>query len=173
MMGNKLAILLAAVLMLTGCGRSEGEPDDVPQIPAVDAVETEQIPEEVPAYPENPAVSAVYGNEYTGERESYTADDSEYASEVVFLTDGAVRDFRLLGLTLEEITDDGEVVFSFEELYVYGELTPEKGLAVRMNIPETIPYYGISYMDGTGAVRVFSVNYSGFDGSVQLAEIGG
>ena len=108
-----------------------------------------------------------------GERDSYTADDSEYASEVVFLTDGAVRDFRLLGLTLEEITDDGELVFSFEELYVYGELTPEKGLAVRMNIPETIPYYGISYMDGTGAVRVFSVNYSGFDGSVQLAEIGG
>jgi len=42
-----------------------------------------------------------------------------------------------------------------------------------MSLPETIPFYGISYTDGTGTDRVFSVNLSGFDGSVYLAEIGG
>ena len=42
-----------------------------------------------------------------------------------------------------------------------------------MSLPETIPFYGISYTDGTGADRVFSVNLSGFDGSVYLVEIGG
>ena len=49
----------------------------------------------------------------------------------------------------------------------------KQGLAVKMSLPETIPFYGISYTDGTGADRVFSVNLSGFDGSVYLAEIGG
>jgi len=128
---------------------------------------------EKPAYPEDPTVIAVYGSDYTGGYDSYTADDAEYAVDVVFTTDGAVRDFKVIALTLNEISDEGYVSFFFEDLYVYGDLTPEKGLAVKMSLPETIPFYGISYTDGTGAERVFSVNLSGFDGSVQLAEIGG
>ena len=128
---------------------------------------------EKPEYAENPTVSAVYGNDYTGEYDSFVADDADYAVDVVFTTDAAVRNFKVLALTLNEITDDGEVSFFFEELYTYGELTPDKGLGVKMSLPETIPFYGISYTDGTGADRVFSVNLSGFDGSVQLAEIGG
>ena len=125
-----------------------------------------------PEYAENPTVSAVYGNNYTGEYDSFAADDADYAVEVVFTTDAAVRNFKVLALTLDEITDDGYVSFFFEELYAYGELTPDKGLAVKMSLPETIPFYGISYTDGTGADRVFSVNLSGFDGSIQLVEIG-
>ena len=128
---------------------------------------------EKPAYPENPTVSAVYGNDYTGEYDSFTADDAEYAVDVVFTTDGTVRNFKVIALTLNEITDDGYVSFFFDDLYIHGDLTPDKGLAVRMSLPETIPFYGISYTDGTGADRVFSVNLSGFDGSIQLAEIGG
>ncbi|MBR3997584.1 MAG: hypothetical protein IKI93_04490, partial [Clostridia bacterium] len=128
---------------------------------------------EKPAYPENPTVSAVYGNDYTGEYDSFAADDGDYAVDVVFTTDGTVRNFKVLSLTLNEITDDGYVSFFFEDLYAYGELTPDKGLAIKMSLPETIPFYGISYTDGTGADRVFSVNLSGFDGSVYLAEIGG
>ena len=128
---------------------------------------------EKPEYAENPTVSAVYGNDYTGEYDSFAADYTDYAVDVVFTTDATVRNFKVLALTLNEITDDGEVSFFFEELYTYGELTPDKGLGVKMSLPETIPFYGISYTDGTGADRVFSVNLSGFDGSVQLAEIGG
>lgn len=128
---------------------------------------------EKPEYPENPTVSAVYGNDYTGEYESFAADYTDYAVDVVFTTDGTVRNFKVLALTLNEITDDGYMSFLFKDLYTYGELTPDKGLAVKMSLPETIPFYGISYTDGTGADRVFSVNLSGFDGSVYLAEIGG
>jgi len=128
---------------------------------------------EKPAYPENPTVSAVYSNDYTGEYDSYAADYTDYAVDVVFTTDGTVRNFKVLALTLNEITDDGYMSFFFKDLYTYGELTPDKGLAVKMSLPETIPFYGISYTDGTGAEHVFSVNLSGFDGSVYLAEIGG
>ena len=115
----------------------------------------------------------MYGNDYTGEHDSFTADDAEYAVDVVFTTDGTVRNFKVISLTLNETTDDGYVSFFFEDLYTHGELTPGKGLAVRMSLPETIPFYGISYIDGTDAGRVFSVNLSGFDGSIQLAEIDG
>ena len=126
-----------------------------------------------PAYPENPTVSAVYGNDYTGEYDSFAADYTDYAVDVVFTTDAAVRNFKVLALTLNEITDDGYVSFFFQDLYTHGELTPDKGLSVKMSRPETIPFYGISYTDGTGTDRVFSVNLSGFDGSVYLVEIGG
>lgn len=128
---------------------------------------------EKPEYAENPTVSVVYGNDYTGEYDSFAVDDADYAVDVVFTTDGTVRNFKVIALTLNEITDDGYMSFFFEELYTYGDLTPDKGLAVKMSLPETIPFYGISYTDGTGADRVFSVNLSGFDGSVYLEEIGG
>ena len=128
---------------------------------------------EKPAYPENPTVSAVYGKDYTGEYDSFAADYTDYAVDVVFTTDGTVRNFKVIALTLNEITDDGYMSFFFKDLYTYGDLTPDNGLAVKMSLPETIPFYGISYTDGTGADRVFSVNLSGFDGSVYLAEIGG
>jgi len=128
---------------------------------------------EKPAYPGNPTVSAVYGKDYTGEYDSFAADYTDYAVDVVFTTDGTVRNFKVLALTLKEITEDGSMSFSFKDMYTYGELTPDKGLAVKMSLPETIPFYGISYTDGTDTERVFSVNLSGFDGSVYLTEIGG
>ena len=66
---------------------------------------------EKPVYESDPTVSAVYAHEYMGECDEYTIDDSEYAAKVVFTTDGAVRDFKLITLTLNEITDDGDVSF--------------------------------------------------------------
>lgn len=128
---------------------------------------------EKPMYAENPTITAFYDHEYAGAYDEYTADDSEYAAKVVFTTDGTVRDFKILALTVTDVSEEGSVSFAFDELYTYGELTPDKGLAVKMSLPETIPFYGISYTDGTGADRIFSVNLSGFDGSVYLAEIGG
>ena len=128
---------------------------------------------EEPAYAENPTVTAVYGSDYTGAYDIFIADEAEYAVDVVFTTDSTVQDFRVYALTLDEITDDGYVSFFFEELYFQEELTPEKGLAVKMSLPETIPFYGITYVDGSGATRTFSVNLSGFDGSVYLADISG
>ena len=128
---------------------------------------------EKPIYAENPTLQAVYGSDYTGEYDSYSAEEGEYAVDVVFLTDGTVRDFKVLALTVTDVSEDGNVSFAFDDLYYYGELKQEKGLAVKMSLPETIPFYGISYTDGTGNTRIFSVNLSGFDGSVYLAEIGG
>ncbi len=175
---KRTLILLAAMLAMTGCGfcGSDPETDAVPD--AVQPVQTESdsgapVEETDVVYADNPTVQAMFAHEYTGEWDEYALSDSEYAERVVFLTDGAVKDFRLMALKLEEITDAGKISFAAEVLYHHGDLTPERGLAVTMNLPETIPYYGISYTDGTGAERLFSVSLSGFDGSVYLSEIGG
>ncbi len=128
---------------------------------------------EKPVYAENPTITVLYDHEYTGKYDEYTADDSEYAAKVVFTTDGAVRDFKVIALTVTDVSEDGNISFMFNDLYVCGDLIPEKGLAVKMSLPETVPFYGISYTDGNGETRIFSVNLSGFDGSVYLAEIGG
>ena len=127
----------------------------------------------VPAYSGEPMLSAVFASDYTGACDSFVADDAEYAVDVVFTTDTTVWDFKVIALTLNEISDEGYLSFFYEELYNHGELTPEKGLAVTMNLPETIPFYAVSYTDGTGTERVFSVNLSGFDGSVYLEDISG
>ena len=127
---------------------------------------------EKPVYADNPTVTVCYDREYTGKYDEYTADDSEHAAKVVFATDSTVRNFKIVALTVTDITDEGAVSFVYDVMYTYGSLTPEKGFAVTMSLPETIPFYGISYTDGTGETRIFSVNLSGFDDSVYLAEIG-
>lgn len=171
-------ILLAAMLAMTGCGVRDADPETNAVPDAVQMVQTESdsgdpVEETDVVYADNPTVQAMFAHEYTGEWDEYAVSDSVYAERVVFLTDGAVKDFCLMALKLEEITDYGKISFASEVLYHHGDLTPERGLAVTMNLPETIPYYGISYTDGTGEERMFSVNLSGLDGSVYLSEIGG
>jgi len=189
-------LLLAILLTVTGCAlrnsvlepsatgdsRTE-EYDHTENAEGAEASESAGTPESTErtepvesanpslVYPKNPAVQAVFSHEYTGDCDTYNADTYTYAEKVVFFTDGAVRDFTLLALQLEEITEEGVVSFVTDILYTYGDLAPERGWAVTMRLPETIPYYGISYTDGSGKTRVFSVNLSGRDGSVYLSEI--
>lgn len=174
MKAKRFGILLAVFLAMTGCGsETVGEETQADTQQMQETVVTENDGADTPGYAENPTVQAVYGSTYTGEWDHYPAEEGEYAVDIVFITDGAVRDFQVLALTVTDISEEGELSFAFEELYTYGELTPERGLAVKMSLPETIPFYGISYRDGAGNTRVFSVNLSGFDGSVYLTEIQG
>jgi len=167
-MKRRLTVFLMAAVMFSGCGLGDGTEDTADTQPKVTETEPETEAETSP-YAENPVVTAVYGYEYTGEYDEYIVSDSEHASDVVFFTDGTVGEFRLLNLRFEET--DGGFGFSTEELYFHGDLTPEKGLLVKMMIPETIPYHGISYVDEGGVTHVYSVSWSGMDGSVYLSEI--
>ncbi len=121
--------------------------------------------------PVSPTVSVAFTHAYTGEYTVYEMDASAFASEIVFYTDGNVQDFKLLKLTMQDAPDGESFTFTGEEIYTHGELTPDAGLSVRMRLPETIPYYGISYTNADGATRMFSINVSGRDGSVYLSEI--
>lgn len=89
---------------------------------------------------------------------------------VYFSTESTVEDFKVLSLTFESIDDNGNVKFAVEEAYHYGILTPETSLLVRMELMGTIPNNGISYVDANGATRYFTVDVSGYDGSLLMTE---
>lgn len=98
-----------------------------------------------------------------------SADESEYQGRVVFTTDGAVSDFKLLALTFVDIDDEGHIIFDISEVYTQPALTADLPLVVNLTFIGEIPNYGISYENGTGEVQRFSLNESGFDGSLILS----
>ena len=98
-----------------------------------------------------------------------SADESEYQGRVVFTTDGAVSDFKLLALTFVDIDDEGHIIFDIEEVHSQPTLTADLPLVVNLTFIGEIPNYGISYENGTGEVQRFSLNESGFDGSLILS----
>lgn len=89
---------------------------------------------------------------------------------VYFSTEQTIEDFKILSLFLESIDDDGNARFAVEETYNHGTMTPEEPLLARMELMGTIPNNGISYVDSSGSTRYFSVNVSGYDGSLLLTE---
>ena len=89
---------------------------------------------------------------------------------VYFSTESTVEDFKVLSLTFESIDDNGNVKFAVEETSHHGILTPETPLFVRMELMGTIPNNGISYVDANGATRYFTVDVSGYDGSLLMTE---
>lgn len=101
----------------------------------------------------------------------FAADKSEWAADVVFTAQTAVRDFKVLALDFLGVDEAGAVRFSFEELYCQAELTPEKPLAVAMAFYGDIPNNGVAYTDENGLEHRFSVEMSGESGELYLAEI--
>ena len=55
-----------------------------------------------------------------------------------------------------------------EEIYSAGDVSAEKPLLVKLTFIGSIPNYGISYEDNSGAVKKFTISQSGFDGSLEL-----
>lgn len=101
---------------------------------------------------------------------AFAADDGEYARGIVFSTERALRDFKFLAISLEDVSEDGAGVFSVRELYAQDALTPERPLLVQTSFPGDIPANGVCYTDDSGATRYFSVAESGYDGSLIVGE---
>lgn len=103
--------------------------------------------------------------------DEYIAYSGEYSARVAFTTEDSVEDFKVLALQYESMDEEGNIQFSTTELYDYGILVSDRVLVVEMIFEGTIPGYGISYMDEQGNTKVFSVNISGYDGSLLLQEV--
>ncbi len=102
--------------------------------------------------------------------DEFTAYSGDYEVGIVFSASRTLRDFKVLSVSLEDVDEDGTPVFSVLELYTQDALTPERPLLVHTSFPGDMPTNGISYLDGDGTTRYFSVNESGFDGSLILSE---
>ena len=95
--------------------------------------------------------------------------DDTLPLEAVFCTTVPVEEFTVVSLFLQG--DGSELNFDVTELYEYGTLTPEQPFGVVLTSYGTIPSYGVSFTDPNGDYRLFGVNVSGLDGSLELTEI--
>lgn len=100
----------------------------------------------------------------------FIADDTEYQVKVELSTDMVVKNFRVLSLNIDNVNEEGTMVFSENEMYSLEMLTPEKPLVVGLVFAGDIPNMGISYVDANGMERVYGIALSGQDGQPMLFE---
>ncbi len=98
----------------------------------------------------------------------YTAKDSVPEARIVFIPYKIIKDFKILNIEFVEASEDGEIVFTTQEVYKEESLTPDKSLLANLSFFGTIPNNGISYVDDSGTTHYFTVNISGKDGSLIL-----
>ncbi len=103
-----------------------------------------------------------------GKCDVFTADSSEYRTEVVFAPAKDLKDFRFLSLNFRDANDSG-VFFDEKEMYHVAALKAGSPLVVRMTFFGDIPSYGISYVDATGKTVRYTLSLSGMDGKPELA----
>lgn len=181
-----LALAMAILtLALSGCAVSKPDkkaiestlqqtapPQNITAPPSTKPEETAAASEPVQQPPEN-CVHAQWAEDAFPDLSDYERlrlGLDEEQPLIYFSTEQTVTDFKELSLTFESVDDDGNVRFSVEKTYDHGTMTPEVPLLVRMELMGTIPNNGISYVDSNGNTRYFSLNVSGYDGSLLLEE---
>ncbi|MGN0688231.1 MAG: hypothetical protein ACI4KA_09005 [Oscillospiraceae bacterium] len=124
-----------------------------------------------------PAVTASVSLQYaedilsdSTEYDEFVADESEPQTKIAFTTDTEISDFKLLALTCDDISDDGEITFSVQECFRQDKLVPERPLVIGLTFIGDIPNYGFSYIDSDGTSRRFTIAMSGMDGSLIMQE---
>ena len=101
---------------------------------------------------------------------SYVADSSQPQVIAAFYANEEIRNLKVLSLTYEDVDHMGNVIFSTEELYHYGDFGPGNPFAITLTMYGTIPYYGISYETTDGETHYYAISESGMDGSAVLVK---
>lgn len=139
-------------------------PTEAPTEPPATAEPT-QAPEAAPA---NVTVALADGTLTEGSYDEYADEPTGYEVNLVLTTDAAVTDFQVLGLTLAETDENGEMRFDTETLYSAETFGPERPLMLTMTFAGLVPERGIAYTDTDGSEKRFSLELSGEDGSPLL-----
>lgn len=190
-MKNKIIVLVsifALVLAFASCGEnteSTTAPDeqttvaqqttaqeDASENETSEAASEEATDGETVFVVKNATVTVEQVEDISGENGTvFNASADEFAFYAVFRSDVRITDVKVLGLTFIDADENGNITFDREVLYTAREIGPDFNLAVHLIVDGSIPAYGISYVDADGTIKSFSVNMSGEDGSLYLAEI--
>ena len=149
-----MAFIMIATMLFTACG------EKVPVEITADYLAEEYI-QQLPG--DMPVMEIM---EFTDEYDIFIRNDDEYSRYVVFSANTKVKDFELYTIAIP-VSDTIEYDKEKSVLH-YDNLSEKKSLVIRMNMPETLPWYGISYTDENGETVNFAIHMSGFDGSVIL-----
>lgn len=96
----------------------------------------------------------------------FTADNSEYETEVVFTATNGVKSFSFCKLEWLDETDSGESDFEFVPLYTTDSFN--EPLVVTMTFWGSVPSYGIIFTDTDDVEYSGVITTSGEDGSLIL-----
>jgi len=102
--------------------------------------------------------------------EKFTMDETEPVTELLLTAEGTVRDLKLLELEFVEVSNEGKVKYNTKEMYTAEKFSPDYPIAIKVTFYGSIPRYGITYIEGNGNKKYFSINQSGMDGSAELIE---
>ena len=96
----------------------------------------------------------------------FIRDNSQYSAFVVFSSDTKVKDFEFYIIA---IPAGDKIEYHCEKPVLhYDDISSDKSLVIQMEMPETVPWYGISYKDENGDTVRYAIHMSGYDGSVIL-----
>ena len=104
-----------------------------------------------------------------GPHDVFTAGQTDPLAGVVFSVNNPIKNFKVLSLQLKDFSN-GKPVFLVKELYTKELFRPDRQLLVRFSFIGSIPNNGISYTDGSGKTRYYSISESGKDGSLVFSE---
>lgn len=148
-----MILVVTALLVFTGCEEKE------PVIVYANYLAEEHIP-----YTSDMEMMEIIT--LSEDYDLFIRNDSEYSRFVLFSTDTKVKDFELFTIAIP-VGDKMEYHIEKPVLH-YDDLSTNKGLIIQMDMPETFPWYGISYTNENGDTVRYAICTSGYDDSVIL-----
>lgn len=122
----------------------------------------------------NPPVFAYWADDVLSNYSDYTeftGDTFTESGRVLIGVMGAVKDFRILALSVDHISDNGDITYYYETLYTQEYMTPDCPIVVRMTFAGSFPNYGFAFTDANGDEYMYALYLSGMDGSVGIEPI--
>ena len=122
----------------------------------------------------NPPVFAYWADDVLSNYSDYTeftGDTFTESGRVLIGVMGAVKDFRILALSVDHISDNGDISYYYETLYTQEYMTPDCPIVVRMTFAGSFPNYGFAFTDANGDEYMYALYLSGMDGSVGIEPI--
>ena len=98
------------------------------------------------------------------------ADESEYATKILFTTDGRVSNFKFFSIVIDDVDENGKLIYTPGDIYGAEVFASDYPLVATLTFWGDTPSYGISYEDESGTLHTFLLEQSGFDGSLILIE---
>ena len=100
------------------------------------------------------------------EYDFFIMDDNQYSRCVVFSADTKVKNFELYRIA---VPAGDKIEYHCEKPVLhYDDISSDKSIVIQMDMPETLPWYGISYTNESGDTVKYAIHVSGYDGSVVL-----
>ncbi len=95
----------------------------------------------------------------------------DYAQRILITANTALTNFKFLDISFNEADTNTLRFIENKALYLIPNFTKDLPLVVWVSFPGVLPTRAISFIDQTGATKVYAIGTSGLDGSVVLSEI--